>query len=386
MRSLYDELAELGGIPGRPWVDYRAEGLTDEQRGDDDGEEYIISLYLNEWIYWQEQLRLWKRYMQRRRQDGEPDVRDVDRFDVVAAFVAYLRGHLQRDMQERAEAAISRGGVWLSYSEMAKQRWLIKHILESLPAAEALLRRMRSERGDEAALRETEVTSKGLEKEYNIPGQETWVELWKSYEAGLRRTAPEPQSDSDLRKRCREDNVQEEAARSPKRVALDTAEDRVESSGTTSAKPVTANGGGAEAAARLGLLQTATSMPPGSDTPSIKRSRKPVAKTARSIGGGRSQAKVEDAKPQPPSAVNGEIETEGPKLKLKGSSVAAANGDVRPRPGQKGNKVPDERTKGVARRSRRSRRGACEPPMIRTDAATGLRRSARIAARKAVAR
>lgn len=51
VRKLFDELVELGGIPPRSLVEYRFGDLTDEQRGDDDGEEFMTCRYLDQWWY-----------------------------------------------------------------------------------------------------------------------------------------------------------------------------------------------------------------------------------------------------------------------------------------------------------------------------------------------
>jgi hypothetical protein len=215
VRKTYDELAELGGIPPRPLLDFQAENLTDEQREDDDGELCLINLFLDEGAYWERQLRLWKRFMQRRKQDGEPDIRDLDRIDAVAAFVGYLRGHLQRDMLDRAEPWVEQQKWWLDYTAMSSQRFFIENILDSLPAAEALLQQLRNETA-EILPEEPEVTSEGLRKEYDIPHLNAWYDIWMQIESAV----PEPSS----RKRQREDDAQEEEGSSPERLTSDSVD------------------------------------------------------------------------------------------------------------------------------------------------------------------
>ena len=218
--------------------------------------------------------------------------------------------------------------MWRHYSQMVLYRDFIEYSLESLPSAEALLRRMRSERSVKTALGEPEITNGGLRKKYNVPDSRSWVELWWRYAADHyvddeNRTSPAP--DPDWRKRSREDdNGEEESARSRKPVSLDST-DRIKSSRRISAKQAKANGD-AEVAQQLGLQSTANSLK--SNVPSIKRSRKPVAKTngtSRPTRGRRGRLKVENAL-QPP--VNNEIKREWPKLKR---SSTTANRDVPPR-------------------------------------------------------
>ncbi|KAK4102576.1 hypothetical protein N658DRAFT_485358 [Parathielavia hyrcaniae] len=123
-RDLFDEL-----------TDHQAEDLTDAQRGDDNGEKTIMHLYVEEWAYWQAQLKLWRRFAKRRGQDGVLDLHDLEPVDVVAAFVTYLREHLQRDMEDRAKPGCE---IWPDYSHMVFHRSFIDDVLEALPPAEAL--------------------------------------------------------------------------------------------------------------------------------------------------------------------------------------------------------------------------------------------------------
>jgi hypothetical protein len=51
IHAIFNELKQLGGIPSRPCLDCRAEHLTDAQRRDDNGEEYLMNLYLQELVY-----------------------------------------------------------------------------------------------------------------------------------------------------------------------------------------------------------------------------------------------------------------------------------------------------------------------------------------------
>jgi hypothetical protein len=220
-RELFDELVGLGGIPLRPWADHRVEHLSDAERGDDNGDKHIMRLYLEDSLYWQTQLKLWRRFTKRRGQDGEPDLRDLDPVDAVAAFITYLRGHLQRDMEDRARPGCE---IWPDYSQMVFHRSFINDVLETLPAAEALRRQLQSERGHEAAFGEPPVTREGLHEEYKLPRDRSWMDFWlhSQNSLGPSQNLLEPRSTPPRSsKRGRGEAVEEdEGGRPPKRIAL----------------------------------------------------------------------------------------------------------------------------------------------------------------------
>ncbi|KAK3293378.1 uncharacterized protein B0H64DRAFT_404175 [Chaetomium fimeti] len=174
-RKPFDELVELGGIPLRPWVDYRPEDLTDAQRGDDNGEEYMMCRYMDEKMYWQAQLRLWKRFAKRRSQDSESDLHSLEPIAAVTAFTTYLRGHLQRDMEDRVGPGRE---IWPDYIDMEWHREFIEDIVKNLPTAESLLKELRKENCDESTPEAPKVTREGLIEEYNIPHRQLWMKLW----------------------------------------------------------------------------------------------------------------------------------------------------------------------------------------------------------------
>ncbi|AEO71635.1 uncharacterized protein THITE_116905 [Thermothielavioides terrestris NRRL 8126] len=207
--QLRDELVELGGIPLRPWVEFDAEGLTDEQRGDDNGEWRIMDLYLTEAEARRTELKLWRRFAKRRAMDGEPDFRSVDQVDLLVAFIAYLRGHLQRDMEDRTKPGFE---VWDTYLQFSYYRDVIDDMARVLPLAERRLHILRSERGDPPAVEEVEVTTESLIKEYNLPEAGMWVWMWQysQEEAEYRMAGLSPPHPADSRKRLREDDGDEE--------------------------------------------------------------------------------------------------------------------------------------------------------------------------------
>ncbi|KAH6622885.1 hypothetical protein F5144DRAFT_344008 [Chaetomium tenue] len=187
-RKPFDELVELGGIPLRPWVDYRAEELIDAQRGDDNGEEWMQCRYMDERMYWQSQLRLWSRFAKRRSQDSESSLRTLDPIAAVSAFTAYLRNHLQRDMEDREQPGCE---LWSSYFNMEWHREFIELVVENLPVADALLKQLKVKGGDSSVPEMAEVTQEGLIKEYNIPRQELWDKLWDHTQASLAESGAE---------------------------------------------------------------------------------------------------------------------------------------------------------------------------------------------------
>ncbi|KAL2261007.1 hypothetical protein VTK26DRAFT_4820 [Humicola hyalothermophila] len=192
-RMAYDELIELGGIPARPWVELRREDLRPEQRAEWDGEYHLINLYCAEEGFWRDQLKLWKRFMKRRTMDNRPDIRKVDRLEAVSDFVTYLRGHLQRDLDERAELEVSRKGPWVSPLDMSTHRDFIELVLDTLPAAEAALRELRGQAGGDTGPEASKVTRDGLKKEYKIPDPDSWDELWKRLHENVVWPVPDPE-------------------------------------------------------------------------------------------------------------------------------------------------------------------------------------------------
>jgi hypothetical protein len=182
---------------------------------------HIMRLYLEDSLYWQTQLKLWRRFTKRRGQDGEPDLRELDPVDAVAAFITYLRGHLQRDMEDRARPGCE---IRPDYSQMVFHRSFIDDLLESLPAAEALRRQLQSERGHETALREPPVTREGLHEEYKLPRDRSWMDFWLHSQNSLGPSpkTPERQSTSSRpskRRGGREADEEDEGGRPPKRIA-----------------------------------------------------------------------------------------------------------------------------------------------------------------------
>jgi hypothetical protein len=221
-RKVFDEFIELGAVPPRPWVDYQAEDLTDSQRGDDNGEEHIMSLYLKDRWFWRIPLRLWTRFAKRRSQDGESHLGDLDPIDAVAAFTAYLRGHLQRDLEHRVKPGCE---IWGGYTHMTWHRDFIEDIVKVLPAAEAQLRQLRIENGDANAVKDPGVTSEGLNKEYKIPHRRVWMEIWEQSQESLSDAKwshlPKRQRD-DGDEDGEEEEEEEEDARPSKRIAPDS--------------------------------------------------------------------------------------------------------------------------------------------------------------------
>lgn len=165
-------------------------------------------------------MRLWRRFAKRRSQDSEPSLRTLEPMAAVTAFIAYLRGHLQRDMEDRVKPGYE---IWADYSRMEWHREFIENIVEALPLAVALLKQLRRDAGDGDALEAPEVTREGLMEEFNIPHPFIWMDLWNRTQASF--------SDSELEsllgvKRQRddangdEDDEDEEDARPAKRLAL----------------------------------------------------------------------------------------------------------------------------------------------------------------------
>ena len=157
------------------------EDLTDAQRANDDGEEYLIEFYFQEQTYWLSQMKLWKRFAKRRGMDGLPDLRDLAPVDAVAALTAYMRLHLKMDSEDRDVPGCER---WPNSNAHSHQRWFIFSIVDLLPEVERLLRRLRAEAGDESELDGPEVTAKDLKKEYNIPPPRMMTDhLWEHRQA-----------------------------------------------------------------------------------------------------------------------------------------------------------------------------------------------------------
>lgn len=217
-RNFYDELVELGGIPARPWADFTKEDLTPQQRAEWDGDRHLMNLYCTESGFWRHQLKLWKRFMKRRKMDNKPDLGEIDRRETITDFVAYLRGHLKTDVQDRAEMA-----PWLYFTTMSVHRDFLEDILDVLPAAEAVRRELDREAGEDTAPEAPEVTRDGLKKEYSIPERSTWYDLWERLAEQLVREQSEPESEpkSPPRKRERDEaEEQGEETRPPKRIDL----------------------------------------------------------------------------------------------------------------------------------------------------------------------
>lgn len=191
-------------MPLRPWVEYRAEDLPEWKRGDSDKEEeHLMRLYMRDQVYWSSQVKIWARYAKRRKLDCEPDLRDVEPVDAVAAFIVYLKGHLQRDSEDRARPGRE---VWGDYTCMTSHRDLMEDMVETLAEAVAVLRRLRSERGEENGPDDLAVTVEGLRKEYNIPRRQIWPDLWERNQVSV--PAPELESLRPL-KRQRNDAEEE---------------------------------------------------------------------------------------------------------------------------------------------------------------------------------
>jgi hypothetical protein len=149
-----------------------------------------MNLYRQDSESWQNQLTLWRRFSKRRSQDGEPDLRDLEPAEAVAAFITYLRGHLQRDMQDRTKPGCE---IWSGFGQMVFHSVFIDKILKLLPPITALGRRLRNqESGEPAPPREPEVTTKGLRKKYNIPKNPSWMDAWTHPQLPLPASEPEP--------------------------------------------------------------------------------------------------------------------------------------------------------------------------------------------------
>jgi hypothetical protein len=200
--AIFNELKQLGGIPSRPCLDRRAEHLTDAQRRDDNGEEYLMNLYLQELVYWEKQLRLWRRFAKRREQDKEPGTSQLDPADAVAALIDYLRGHLQRDLQDRDKPGSE---IWPEYGQMVFYRSFINDVLQLLPEFEVLLRELR--RGGKSpttAPEEPAVTTETLRQDYKLVHRPGWMDLWMHAQGSLEfledeaRWAPKKQQTSEL--------------------------------------------------------------------------------------------------------------------------------------------------------------------------------------------
>lgn len=187
-RKPFDELVELGGIPLRPWIDFRAEELTDAQLGDDNVEGWMQLRYMDEERYWQTQMRLWRRFAKRRSQDSESSLQSLEPIAAVTAFITYLRGHLQRDMEERVKPGCE---IWPDYLDMEWHRDFIENIVTTLPLADALLKQLRKDNGDGSAPEVPEVTFEGLMEEYNVPDRVLWFQLWNRIQESLTDSALE---------------------------------------------------------------------------------------------------------------------------------------------------------------------------------------------------
>ncbi|KAK3899718.1 hypothetical protein C8A05DRAFT_36646 [Staphylotrichum tortipilum] len=220
-RNAFDELIEVGGVPMRPWADCRPGDLADHLRGGDDGAQHIDDFYYRELFFWEDQLALWKRFGKRRALDGLPPLRDLSPIDAVAAFVAYLRGHLEMDMQNRTKPGRER---WDHISQISTQRSLILRVLNLLPSVDAFLRRLRKEAGDETALDGPAATTRQLRREYKVPpGHISDDTLWLHRQSSLPPYGSEP---SWSPKRLRmgpvdsEDEAEEEEEEWPSKRAL----------------------------------------------------------------------------------------------------------------------------------------------------------------------
>lgn len=148
-----------------------------------------MRLYMRDQVYWGGQVKIWTRYAKRRKLDCEPDLRDAEPVAALAAFTVYLKGHLQRDSKDRARPGRE---VWGDYTCMMSHRDLMEDMVETLAEAVAVLRRLRSERGEENGLDILAVTVEELRKEYNIPRRQVWPDLWERNQASL--PAPELES------------------------------------------------------------------------------------------------------------------------------------------------------------------------------------------------
>ena len=158
-----------------------------------------MRLYMRDQVYWSTQVKVWARYAKRRKLDCEPDLRGVQPADAVAGFIVYLRGHLHRDLEDRAKPGCK---VWGDYTCMTSHRDLIEDMVESLADAIAFRRRQRSENGEEEGLEDPEVTIERLREEYNIPQRRVWPDLWECNQESV--SGPESESRRPL-KRQRED-------------------------------------------------------------------------------------------------------------------------------------------------------------------------------------
>jgi hypothetical protein len=175
VHAILDKLNQLGGIPLRPCLDCPAKDLTNDQRRDDNGEEYLMHLYLQELEYWEKQLSLWRRFATRREQDKEPALSQLEPADAVAALVHYLRGHLQRDLQDRAKPGSE---IWPDYSQMVFYRSFIDDVFELLPDFEALLRDLRRGKAPTTTPEEPAVTTETLRQDYKLGHRHAWMDLW----------------------------------------------------------------------------------------------------------------------------------------------------------------------------------------------------------------
>ncbi|KAJ4307106.1 hypothetical protein N0V88_000483 [Collariella sp. IMI 366227] len=106
--------------------------------------------------------------------DDEPDVRELESADAVAAFIAHLRDQLRKDMEDRAKHSWQ---TWLDNDQMTMHRIFI---YVTLPGVEALLKTLRGEQGGRSVEEEKEsaVTTEGLKREYDVPDSGNWERLY----------------------------------------------------------------------------------------------------------------------------------------------------------------------------------------------------------------
>lgn len=316
-RKDYDELIETGGFPLQPWVELTTADCTVEQLGDDDGERHLIGEYIRQGGIWHVQLDAWRLFLNSRETDGERDIGDMDRIDVLDAFVTYLRGQLKRDLEERTEPIYEL--PWKNVSTFAHQRVFIHDVAVNLPKAERLLWRMRCERQKEKWSREggragtdpedvlppePEVTTESLVRDFKIPGELEGAELWRRLEEESiqrdlatreqERLAEEAAADRGSVKRPRDDGGgRDEDAGVAKRVAAVAVDGaaRDTEDGMNATRRVTRS----MTRAKLAAMREASSAGTADDaaaTASGAKKNKVEGVVAKGKGGGRGGAKA----------------------------------------------------------------------------------------------
>ena len=359
---MFDELIGVGGIPLRPWTDSRPEDLTDAQRANDHGEEHLIEFYFQEKHYWNSQMKLWRRFAKRRGMDGQPDLKSLAPIDAVSAFIAYMRLHLEMDLEDRDRPGCER---WNSVGALSDQRWFISSIVELLPGVDRLLKQLRAEAGDETALDGPEVTTEDLEKEYNIPPDRMMSEsLWHHRQASA--PCPEPlELDMSFYKphpfpidRFASPPLVAELLQPLKRRRSDASEGDEINEHARPSKRRTSNPESHEQSARQSPApqQDTKTDSPEPTVPSAAETSRPVKTRAK-----RGQAK-QDKKPAP-----------------KSLPPRQASGTGRAKAAKKTTARDKKRTAAKDSTSQGKKRSAKEAESSATNAA-GLRRSARIAA------